>query len=221
MRKKLPPSIKYASIVLVTIALLIGTGFAANGFAPTMFSGIASDMSGALSAWWTSPAAVGASVSTDKADYTPGEVAQISGSGFGANDVVTLKVTDIGSNTESYDASGYANWTVNAGSDGHFSTSWLVGAEAANRKLLLTASGSSGASASTTFTDAVGISNYSQCSNDDGDGYASGDTGCRWINGNLNANNSTYQEGDATPQRLWLEGLVPGSTGHEEVPALN
>ena len=49
--------------------------------------------------------------------------------------------------------------------------------------------------------------------NDDGDGYATGDTGCRWINGNLlNANNSIYNEGDATVQRLWLTGFAPGST---------
>src|SRR4029079_12788715 len=43
-------------------------------------------------------------------------------------------------------------------------------------------------------------------------GYTSGDTGCRWTNGNLQSNNSTYFEGDATPQRLWLDGLTPGET---------
>ena len=34
---------------------------------------------------------------------------------------------------------------------------------------------------------------------------------CRWINGNLQGNNSTYIEGDATVQRLWLKDFVPGS----------
>jgi len=38
----------------------------------------------------------GASVVTDKADYRPGEVVQITGSGFGAGDVITLQVADIG-----------------------------------------------------------------------------------------------------------------------------
>ena len=61
---------------------------------------------------------------------------------------------------------------------------------------------------------ALSIGTYDQCSNDDGDGYASGDTGCRWINGNLQSNNSTYTEGDATVQRLWLTDLVPGSHAH-------
>ncbi len=57
----------------------------------------------------------------------------------------------------------------------------------------------------------VSVYDYSQCSNDDGDGYASGDTGCRWINGNLQANNSTYHEGDATVQRVLLEDVTNGS----------
>ena len=57
--------------------------------------------------------------------------------------------------------------------------------------------------ATTWFTD-TNIGLYDQCSNDDGDGYAGGDTGCRWTNGNLQSNNSRYSEGDATVQRLWL-----------------
>ena len=72
-----------------------------------------------------------------------------------------------------------------------------------------TATGPSG-TVSTTFTDSA-VQLYDQCSNDDGDGYASGDIGCRWINGNLQSNNSTYAEDDATVQRLWLTGLSPGS----------
>jgi hypothetical protein len=55
------------------------------------------------------------------------------------------------------------------------------------------------------------IQAYDQCSNDLGTGYASGDTGCRWINGNLQSNNSTYYEGDSTVQRLFLNNLLPGS----------
>jgi hypothetical protein len=58
----------------------------------------------------------------------------------------------------------------------------------------------------------MSIGTYDQCSNDTGTGYTSGDTGCRWINGNLQSNNSIYYEGDATVQRVWLTGFVPGST---------
>jgi hypothetical protein len=38
------------------------------------------------------------------------------------------------------------------------------------------------------------------------------DVGCHWINGNLNANNSTYHEGDSTVQRLWIDDVTPGSS---------
>ena len=152
------------------------------------------------------------SVSTDKLDYHPGETVQITGSGFGANDVVTLRVTDVGPAPQFASASGNDPWTVSADASGNFSSSWDVGPEAGDRQLLLTADGSpSGAHAQTTFTDAS-IGTYDQCSNDDGDGYATGDTGCRWTNGNLQSNNSTIFEGDATVQRLWLTGLTPGST---------
>ena len=56
------------------------------------------------------------------------------------------------------------------------------------------------------------VAAYDQCSNDLGTGYTSGNLGCRWINGNLQANNSTYPEGDATVQRLWLDNLLPATT---------
>lgn len=59
---------------------------------------------------------------------------------------------------------------------------------------------------------ALSVDTYDQCSNDDGNGYATGDQGCRWINGNLQGNNSLYAEGDATVQRLWKADFAPGST---------
>src|SRR3972149_6581738 len=55
----------------------------------------------------------------------------------------------------------------------------------------VTATGPISGTATTTFTD-LAIGTYDQCSNDDGDGYATGNTGCRWINGNLQGNHSTY-----------------------------
>jgi hypothetical protein len=165
------------------------------------------------------------SVTTNKADYAPGETVLITGVGFGANDVVTLQVTDTGPALkvtgtnpafESALASGYGTWTVNADSSGAFTASWLVGVESLNRQLLLTASGSpSGLSASTTFTDAIGVGTYDQCANDDGDGLGTPPNSVcdPWTNGNLQSNNSTYAEGDSTPQRLWLTG-IPAGTEH-------
>jgi hypothetical protein len=60
----------------------------------------------------------------------------------------------------------------------------------------------------------IGVSTFDQCSNDTGTGFPSSDSdpGCHWINGDLNKNNSLYQEGDATVQRLWMTGFTPGQT---------
>ena len=55
------------------------------------------------------------------------------------------------------------------------------------------------------------VSEYSQCANDTGTGYTTGDTGCRWTNGDLNHTNSAIFEGDATVQRLFIEQLTNGS----------
>jgi hypothetical protein len=55
---------------------------------------------------------------------------------------------------------------------------------------------------------ALSIGTYDQCANDQGDGYPG--SVCKWINGNLQHSNSTYREGDATVQRLWLTDLTPG-----------
>jgi hypothetical protein len=67
--------------------------------------------------------------------------------------------------------------------------------------------------AETQFTDApnASVDNFSQCANDDGDGYAGNPGICNWTNGNLNGSNSVYQEEDATVQRLLLTGLANGS----------
>lgn len=57
------------------------------------------------------------------------------------------------------------------------------------------------------FGASDGIDEYSQCANDDGDGYTGSDVDCHWSNGNLNASNSTYHEDDATVQRLAIDDL--------------
>ncbi|GAB4470679.1 MAG: hypothetical protein Kow0088_03780 [Anaerolineales bacterium] len=52
------------------------------------------------------------------------------------------------------------------------------------------------------------VSLFDQCANDDGSG---GDTDvCDWTNGAIQANNSTYFEGDVVPQRLVITGLSEG-----------
>ena len=59
---------------------------------------------------------------------------------------------------------------------------------------------------------AASIGSYDQCANNLGTGYGGADSGCHWINGNLQSNNSRYSEGEATVQRVWLTGFAPGSS---------
>ncbi len=150
-------------------------------------------------------------VATDMADYPPGATAQITGAGFWPGETVTLHVVHI--DGVGSGGAGHEPWTLIAGMDGSFTSTWYVDPDdSLGSTFLLTATGgSSGFIAQTTFTD-MNVGTYDQCSNNTGTGYLTDDTGCRWINGNLNANNSIYFEGDATVQRLWLTGFIPGTT---------
>ncbi|MGE5137819.1 MAG: hypothetical protein ACM3JD_00030, partial [Rudaea sp.] len=144
-------------------------------------------------------------LTSDAADYPPGATVTLTGAGWQAGELVHISVTDIDyvpvhEGDVSADGSGYFVYQFNLPL--YFVPVYFV-----------TATGSSGAVATTSFTD-LSIGTYDQCSNDTGSGYpsSSSDPGCQWINGNLNSNNSAYYEGDATVQRLWLTDLVPGST---------
>ncbi|HEU4526851.1 MAG TPA: hypothetical protein VFT80_02845, partial [Actinomycetota bacterium] len=144
-------------------------------------------------------------IASDKADYAPGETVTLTGTGWTGDGNVRIEVDDDqGRNwyyTESVVVQPDGTITDTFTLPSHFIAVYYV-----------TATGLDTArQATTSFTD-MSIGLYDQCSNDDGDGYAAGDTGCRWTNGNLQSNNSTYSEGEATVQRLWLTDFEPGST---------
>jgi hypothetical protein len=118
----------------------------------------------------TSPLSVaasgsGPSVSTNKADYAPGETALITGSGF--EPLSTVQITIVETADKDLDGAGPDNAelddygsvaTVQVAADGTFEATWLVpprpDASALGATLELTASSSSGETAVTTFTDA-------------------------------------------------------------------
>ena len=142
-------------------------------------------------------------IASDKADYAPGETVTLTGTNWAAGESVRIVVND------TYGSSWKRDVTVTASDVGVvidvFSLpTWFV----SNYNVVAT--GPVSGTATTTFTDSS-VGSYDQCSNDDGDGYATPDLGCRWTSGNLQRNNSRYAEGEATVQRLWLEALVPGS----------
>jgi hypothetical protein len=149
-------------------------------------------------------------LSTDKDDYQPGEKVTIFGKLFESLSSVVVRIFG---NSEVGNHFSDVSLDVNANEAGSFTLPYTL--DNFYRPFYnVTASTRDGVElAAMTFADAAGagIDDYSQCSNDDGDGYATGNTGCRWTNGNLNSNNSTYQEDDATVQRLLISGLAQGS----------
>ena len=149
------------------------------------------------------PSVTGATIASDKADYAPGETVTLTGAGWAAGESVRLVVNDTDG----------ARWqrdvTVTATAAGAITDVFNLPTYFVSN-YDVTATGPISGTATTTFTDlAVGL--YDQCSNDLGVGYATGDLGCRWTNGNLQANNSRYTEGEATVQRLWLDQLAPNT----------
>src|SRR5438876_1079039 len=97
-------------------------------------------------------AALVPTVTTDKADYAPGDTARITGSGFLPGELVECQVLRLDNpfdpNVE------HLPWLVTADASGNFQTIWFVTSDAAGATLELTAVGrASSLVASVTFTD--------------------------------------------------------------------
>lgn len=96
-------------------------------------------------------------ITTDKPDYLPGEIAQITGTEFEPNETVTLLVLH-----ESGLDGGQAHdpWNVAAGSDGSFTAAWEVNSDdSLGESFVLYAHGNLESATSTSFTDAGGGGN--------------------------------------------------------------
>ena len=145
------------------------------------------------------------SIASEFADYPPGATVNLTGANWQGDTDVRIVVNDDVGQTWTRDV------TVTVAEDGTISDSFQLPEYFVAVYKVVASGQQTGRTTTTSFTD-LAIGAYDQCSNDDGDGYATGDTGCRWINGNLQTNNSRYFEGDSTVQRLWLTELDPGST---------
>ena len=165
------------------------------------------------------PFALDATISTDKADYAPGEIVQISGGGFLPGETVQLQVVHIEKTTTSVtslaDHQGHDPWFVGADASGNVSSSWLVQEDSLNQTLLLTADGlSSGLHAEAIFTDAPAKITLEQCHNFDGALVdctdAAGPTNY-WGSGNAQQNNARLAEGDNQNFRAIMSGIAAGN----------
>jgi len=68
----------------------------------------------------------GATVKTDLQDYPPGATVNITGSGFGSGENVTLQVVHVGEAPGGTDSQYHLPWTVTAMANGTFTATWRV-----------------------------------------------------------------------------------------------
>jgi hypothetical protein len=106
-----------------------------------------------FAAFVLTPAAMAATVSTDKGDYAPGETVYITGAGFEAGEPVDLSISIV---EDGEVIIPDVDWTIEFADDyGAFQTEYVVPERWLGKTLLLTAEGyASGLVATTTFTDA-------------------------------------------------------------------
>src|ERR1043166_4327906 len=152
-----------------------------------------------------------ATLTSDKADYPPGSIVTLTGSGFAPGEGVTLQVVhdDPLADNDNDTSTAHDPWQVVADADGAFVTTWLVPSDEdeAGASLEATAIGlTSALSAEALFTDGVVDLSFTQFANGK-DGMAPVD----WINGVLQGSKSKYYEGMSVPQRILMQGIQPVS----------
>ena len=142
----------------------------------------------------------GPTITLDKTYYFASEIITVYGTGWTEGEAITILAAQDPSGWTVYD---YETVDVN----GLFTATLQLPASYIE-DFTVTASGNL-RSAPTLYAS---VSAYDQCSNYLGEGWRPPDTGCRWITGNLQSNNSRYSEGDSTVQRVWLAGFTPGTS---------
>ncbi len=144
---------------------------------------------------------------SDKTDYPPGGTVVLTGTNWLPLDTVTINVNDDTGKAWEKDV------TVQANVNGEITYTFVLPNQfIAN--YAVTAVGSDGRTATTTFTDAPSA-NLDQCAN--GQAPSPNTDGCNtdpgdWINGNLGAGRSVYLEGDSVPYRVLGNEITVGPT---------
>lgn len=143
-----------------------------------------------------------ATITTDKADYAPTDTAVITGSGFKPNHSydLTVKSDDppATSSTVEIETDGEGAFVYAYQLDGTYRPNYSVTVTNQGNKVI----------AETTFTDGQ-PPNLDQCKNGT---VASPDNPCIWVNGDLNAAQAHYAEGQSVPYRTSFTGLTVGSS---------
>ena len=160
-------------------------------------------------------------VSTDKADYAPGETVKITASGFAKDSTIQFEIKDDPNDPgDDGEADVYKPFSITDGgagdldgiANGQVLAAWGVPTDnngtgggtpdALNATLNLTATGPDGQAATTMFMDALGLKlNQWETIN------------AAWNNGQANPNQATYLEGDVVPYSVEVSGVSGVSTG--------
>ncbi len=133
-------------------------------------------------------------------DYAPGDQVKLIGEGWQAGEIVNIYVDDSLDKAWTHDS---APDDPIADGSGYLEYSFGISANFVATYTVL-ATGSSGATATTTFTDTPIDSNFQL-------EQWETDASPEWITGNLGSTNSVYKEGDAVPFRLTIPANTPTS----------
>jgi hypothetical protein len=158
--------------------------------------------------WTVSARAQAASVTTDKADYAPGETVTISGSGFAAATAYAVPVIRPDGTIVRGDGSFTPGWdTVVTDGAGAFTYLYQLDGIIGTYQVRVYPAPWSGSLAetplaATTFTDVAGVVDFRQCANQDPTLGT-----CHWIGSILQTGNSEYYESMCVPQRLVFDNL--------------
>jgi len=148
-----------------------------------------------------------ATVQTNKVDYMPGETVVITGSGWQAGETVALRIDE---------SDGDLPWISSATADASgniFNNQFVIQTHDIGVTFILTATGqTSGATATTTFTDNV-VVDWKQSANNETNGTITGLGNIHWIGSIVQSSNSRYFEGMSNMQRALFTD-VPGTTAN-------
>ena len=144
-------------------------------------------------------------IASDKADYTAGSLVKLDGANWQSDSSVAILVDDSDGHTWQHTAD------VTVASDGTIHDEFTLPLNFIANYSVTATGDQSQLVATTSFTDAAGA-NLDQCANGD---FTSSNTDCPpggatdgdWQNGDLNANNSHFREGDSVPFRTTFSGL--------------
>jgi hypothetical protein len=149
---------------------------------------------------------VSPTIQSDLADYNPGQLVTLTGTGWAGDTTVTIVVTD------AVPTIWHDTDQVQVGANGNIVDSFNLPTTFIDQYFVTATGAQTGRIATATFTDANPSADLDQCGNDpypspstDGCSGALGEEG--WVNGNLGGSKSVYYEGNSVPYRMKFDSL--------------